>query len=58
MSAALSGRERVELVEKFNSDESFSVMIMTTAVGGMGLNLTGADVVIFAEHDWNPMKDL
>lgn len=24
----------------------------------MGLNLTGADTVIFVEHDWNPMKDL
>lgn len=31
---------------------------MTTAVGGLGLNLTGADTVIFMEHDWNPMKDL
>ncbi len=27
-------------------------------VGGLGLNLTGADTVIFLEHDWNPMKDL
>ena len=29
-----------------------------TILGGMGLNLTGADTVIFMEHDWNPMKDL
>ncbi len=27
-------------------------------MGGLGLNLTGADVVIFLEHDWNPTKDL
>jgi len=27
-------------------------------VGGLGLTLTGADMVIFVEHDWNPMKDL
>lgn len=27
-------------------------------VGGLGLSLTGADTVIFVEHDWNPMKDL
>lgn len=27
-------------------------------VGGLGLNLVGADTVIFVEHDWNPMKDL
>ena len=26
--------------------------------GTIRLNLTGADTVIFLEHDWNPMKDL
>jgi len=25
---------------------------------GFGLTLTGADVVIFIEHDWNPQRDL
>ncbi|VDP78612.1 unnamed protein product [Schistosoma mattheei] len=34
------------------------MMLLTTAVGGLGLNLTGADTVIFVEHDWNPSKDL
>eukprot|EP00354_Favella_ehrenbergii_P009229 CAMPEP_0170472490 /NCGR_PEP_ID=MMETSP0123-20130129/14523_1 /TAXON_ID=182087 /ORGANISM="Favella ehrenbergii, Strain Fehren 1" /LENGTH=127 /DNA_ID=CAMNT_0010740817 /DNA_START=32 /DNA_END=414 /DNA_ORIENTATION=- len=34
------------------------VLILTTSVGGLGLTLTGADIVIFAEHDWNPMNDL
>ena len=53
-----SGQQRFEIVEQFNTDTSISVMIMTTAVGGLGLNLTGADTVIFMEHDWNPMKDL
>ena len=28
------------------------------SLGGLGLNLTGADTVIFVEHDWNPMKDV
>jgi len=53
-----SGKQRFEIVEQYNNDTSISVMIMTTAVGGLGLNLTGADTVIFMEHDWNPMKDL
>lgn len=48
----------MEIVEQFNYDESVRVLILTTSVGGLGLNLTGADTVIFAEHDWNPMKDL
>lgn len=26
-------------------------------MGGLGLNLTSADTLIFVEHDWNPMRD-
>jgi len=33
-------------------------LLLTTSVGGLGLNLTGADTVIFVEHDWNPQKDI
>lgn len=50
-------RERIEIVHKFNASDSVQVLLLTTSVGGLGLNLTGADTVIFAEHDWNPMKD-
>ncbi len=31
---------------------------VVVAVGGLGLNLTAADTVVFMEHDWNPMRDL
>lgn len=34
------------------------MLLLTTHVGGLGLNLTGADTVVFVEHDWNPMRDL
>ena len=34
------------------------VLLLTTHVGGLGLNLTAADTVIFLEHDWNPQRDL
>lgn len=43
---------------RFNNDPSIDLLLLTTHVGGLGLNLTGADTVIFVEHDWNPMKDL
>ncbi|KAJ3196679.1 btaf1 RNA polymerase II, B-TFIID transcription factor-associated, 170kDa [Irineochytrium annulatum] len=49
---------RHEMVTRFNADPSIDVFLLTTSVGGLGLNLTGADTVIFVEHDWNPMKDL
>ncbi|KAK9450457.1 uncharacterized protein V1518DRAFT_392161 [Limtongia smithiae] len=51
-------RKRQEIVQTFNADPSIDVLLLTTHVGGLGLNLTGADTVIFVEHDWNPMKDL
>ena len=44
--------------QRFNSDPTIDVMLLTTHVGGLGLNLTAADTVIFLEHDYNPMKDL
>lgn len=47
----------VSLCCRFNDDPSIDVLLLTTHVGGLGLNLTGADTVIFVEHDWNPMKD-
>ena len=43
---------------RFNNDPSIDLLLLTTKVGGLGLNLTGADTVIFVEHDWNPMVDL
>ncbi|KAI1296806.1 TATA-binding protein-associated factor [Halotydeus destructor] len=49
---------RHTVVHRFNNDPSIDVLLLTTQVGGLGLNLTGADTVIFVEHDWNPMKDL
>lgn len=51
-------RKRHAIVETFNGDPSIDVLLLTTSVGGLGLNLTGADTVIFVDHDWNPMKDL
>lgn len=58
MDGATPSNKRHALVQTFNADPSIDVLLMTTQVGGLGLNLTGADTVIFVEHDWNPMKDL
>ncbi|KAF7359286.1 TBP associated factor [Mycena sanguinolenta] len=50
--------KRHAIVQTFNSDPSIDCLLLTTHIGGLGLTLTGADTVIFVEHDWNPMKDL
>ncbi|WWC90834.1 uncharacterized protein L201_005771 [Kwoniella dendrophila CBS 6074] len=51
-------KKRHAIVQTFNQDPRIDVLLLTTSVGGLGLNLTGADTVIFVDHDWNPMKDL
>ncbi|TGO83314.1 hypothetical protein BPOR_0665g00010 [Botrytis porri] len=58
MDGSVDANKRQDIVNKFNSDPSYDVLLLTTSVGGLGLNLTGADTVIFVEHDWNPQKDL
>ena len=50
--------KRFGIVERFNADPTIQALLLTTHVGGLGLNLTSADTVIFLEHDWNPMRDL
>lgn len=54
----VDANKRHAIVQTFNADPSIDCLLLTTHVGGLGLTLTGADTVIFVEHDWNPMKDL
>jgi TATA-binding protein-associated factor len=58
LDGSVEANKRQDIVNKFNSDPSYDVLLLTTSVGGLGLNLTGADTVIFVEHDWNPQKDI
>jgi TATA-binding protein-associated factor len=58
LDGTVAAQQRQNVVSKFNADPTIDILLLTTHVGGLGLNLTGADTVIFVEHDWNPMKDL
>ncbi|KAL9094642.1 MAG: hypothetical protein Q9165_003202 [Trypethelium subeluteriae] len=58
LDGSVEASQRQSIVNKFNSDPSYDCLLLTTSVGGLGLNLTGADTVIFVEHDWNPQRDL
>ncbi|KAI8489001.1 hypothetical protein Bbelb_332250 [Branchiostoma belcheri] len=57
----LDGTTRIEqrqaLMERFNADYRIFVFILSTRSGGIGVNLTGADTVIFYDSDWNPTMD-
>lgn len=49
--------QRQHLMERFNEDKRIFVFILSTRSGGVGINLTGADTVIFYDSDWNPTCD-
>ncbi|KAL1974098.1 hypothetical protein VTN31DRAFT_5658 [Thermomyces dupontii] len=58
LDGSVEATRRQDIVNRFNTDPSYDCLLLTTSVGGLGLNLTGADTVIFVEHDWNPQKDI
>lgn len=41
----------------FLQDKSIFIFLLTTRVGGLGVNLTGANRVIIYDPDWNPSTD-
>jgi len=57
----LDGATKVEqrqiLTDRFNSDPRILCFILSSRSGGLGINLTGADSVIFYDLDWNPAMD-
>ncbi|KAF3492243.1 DNA repair and recombination protein RAD26 [Arthroderma uncinatum] len=51
-------KARQGMVDEFNNDPDLHVFLLTTKVGGLGVNLTGADRVIIYDPDWNPSTDV
>ena len=47
-------RNRQELIDKFNEDESTRLFLMSLKAGGTGVNLTAADTIIIYDPWWNP----
>jgi DNA excision repair protein ERCC-6 len=49
---------RMRLIDEFNDDMGgVFCFLLTTKVGGLGVNLTGADRVMLFDPDWNPATD-
>ncbi|GAB4843785.1 Pharynx and intestine in excess protein 1 [Ancistrocladus abbreviatus] len=49
--------ERQTLMQRFNTNPKIFLFILSTRSGGVGINLIGADTVIFYDSDWNPAMD-
>ena len=41
----------MRLIDEFNGDDDVFVFLLTTKVGGLGVNLTGADRVLLYDPD-------
>ena len=49
--------DRRDTVADFQSNPEIFVFLLSTRAGGLGINLTAADTVIFYDSDWNPTID-
>jgi len=57
INGSLSVSERQKMIDRFQSDPDCRVMILTLKAGGVGLNLTAANVVIHYDLWWNPAAE-
>lgn len=49
--------DRRDMVNAWQTNPDLFVFLLSTKAGGLGINLTAADTVIFYDHDWNPSND-
>ena len=56
INGSVKGKDRMNMVDKFNKDDT-NCFLITLKAGGTGLNLIGADVVIHLDIWWNPQVE-
>ncbi|XP_033100305.1 DNA excision repair protein ERCC-6-like [Anneissia japonica] len=58
MDGSMNISSRQPAINKFNNDPSVFLFLLTTRVGGLGVNLTSANRVVIFDPDWNPSTDI
>lgn len=58
LDGSVRGEERFLAVQNFTEDEETFIFLLSTRAGGQGLNLAGADTIIFVDSDFNPQNDV
>lgn len=49
--------DRIDLIDEFNEDDEVFIFLLSTKAGGLGINLTAANIVIIHDIDFNPYND-
>lgn len=49
--------DRIGLIDEFNQNNDVLVFLLSTKAGGLGINLTAANVVVIHDIDFNPYND-
>uniref|UniRef100_A0A673KJY0 Chromodomain-helicase-DNA-binding protein 1-like n=1 Tax=Sinocyclocheilus rhinocerous TaxID=307959 RepID=A0A673KJY0_9TELE len=57
LDVSVRGQERNLAIKNFSTKDIF-IFLLRTKAGGVGMNLTAADTVIFVNSDFNPQNDL
>lgn len=52
------GNERQKAIDRFETEEDSFIFLLSTRAGGVGINLTAADICIIFDSDWNPQNDV
>ncbi len=50
-------RDRGRIIRRFNSEQHERVLLASLLAGGVGIDLTGASVVLHYDRWWNPAKE-
>ena len=58
MDGSTSVATRSRLIDDFNANPNVSLFLLTTRVGGLGINLVGASKCVIFDPDWNPSTDV
>jgi chromodomain-helicase-DNA-binding protein 1-like len=60
LDGSVRGEDRVEAISRFENPKETpaDIFLLSTRAGGVGLNLSSANWVIFLDSDWNPQMDL
>jgi len=52
------GNERQKAIDRFETEDDSFIFMLSTRAGGVGINLTAADICIIFDSDWNPQNDV